>query len=178
MAGLLTLKGSTIGLHPSLCAAKYMRGLMSLVGRKNGWQLAEAMGDKRPDATQRLLYHAKWEADEARDELQRYIIENWGDEEGIGVVDETGFLKKGNKSVGVKRQYSGTAGKVDNCQVGVFLSYTMPKGQVLLDRRLYLQMLSGARKRRCPKRSPFRPSRNKRWRCWNRPGSGVCPCGG
>jgi SRSO17 transposase len=115
-----------------------MRGLMSLVGRKNSWQLAEAMGDKRPDATQRLLYHAKWEADKARDELQRYIIENWGDEGGIGVVDETGFLKKGNKSVGVKRQYSGTAGKVDNCQVGVFLSYTVPKGQVLLDRRLYL----------------------------------------
>ena len=124
--------------EPREQAAKYMRGLMSSVRRKNSWQLAEAVGDKRPDATQRLLYYAKWEADEARDELQQYIIEGWGDDGGIGVVDETGFLKKGNKSVGVKRQYSGTAGKVENCQVGVFLSYAVRQGQVLLDRRLYL----------------------------------------
>lgn len=124
--------------EPREQAAKYMRGLMADVKRKNGWQLAEAVGDERPDATQRLLYHAKWEAAEARDELQQYIIENLGAEEGIGVVDETGFLKKGDKSVGVKRQYTGTAGKVENCQVGVFLSYAVSAGQVFLDRRLYL----------------------------------------
>ena len=124
--------------EPRQQAAKYMRGLMSDVRRKNGWQLAEAMGDERPDATQRLLYHAKWDADQVCDELQQYTIENLGDDEGIGVVDETGFLKKGTKSVGVKRQYTGTAGKVENSQVGVFLSYAVPGGQVFLDRCLYL----------------------------------------
>lgn len=124
--------------EPRQQAAKYLRGLMSEVKRKNGWQLAEAVGDNRPDATQRLLYQAQWNADQARDELQRYSIEHLGDEEGIGVVDETGFLKKGDKSVGVKRQYTGTAGKVENCQVGVSLSYAVPGGGVFLDRRLYL----------------------------------------
>lgn len=124
--------------EPREQAAKYMCGLMAAVKRKNGWQLAEAVGDERPDATQRLLYQARWSADAADDELVQYIIENLGDEEGIGVVDETGFLKKGDKSVGVKRQYTGTAGKVENCQVGVFLSYAVPGGHVFLDRRLYL----------------------------------------
>ena len=99
-----------------------MQGLVSPVERKNGWQLAEAVGDKRPDATQRLLYKTKWDAEAVREALQRYVIEGFGDAEGIGVVDETGFLKKGVKSAGVRRQYSGTAGKVENCQLGVFLT--------------------------------------------------------
>lgn len=124
--------------EPRQQAAKYLRALMSDVQRKNGWQLAEALGDERPDATQRLLYHAAWDGDKARDELQQYVIENLGDDEGIGIVDETGFLKKGDKSVGVKRQYTGTAGKVENSQVAVFLSYAAPGGHVFLDRRLYL----------------------------------------
>ena len=124
--------------EPRQQAAKYVRGLMSDARRKNGWQLAEVVGDERPDATQRLLYHAQWDADQVCDELQQYIIENLGDDEGIGVVDETGFLKKGTKSVGVKRQYTGTAGKVENSQVGVFLSYAVRGGQVFLDRRLFL----------------------------------------
>jgi SRSO17 transposase len=124
--------------EPREQAAKYLRGLLAPVERKNGWQLAEVVGDKTPDATQRLLYQAQWEADAARDELQRFIIEVFGDAEGIGVVDETGFLKKGRHSVGVKRQYSGTAGKVENCQIGTFLSYASAKGHVFLDRRLYL----------------------------------------
>jgi SRSO17 transposase len=119
-------------------ASKYLRGLLSAVPRKNGWQLAEAMGDKVPDPTQRLLYRTLWSAETARDLLQEYIIEVFADEDGIGVVDETGFIKKGNRSVGVKRQYSGTAGKIENCQMGTFLSYATVKGHVLLDRRLYL----------------------------------------
>jgi len=119
-------------------ARKYLRGLLSAVPRKNGWQLAEAMGDKVPDPTQRLLYRTLWSADGARDGLQEYIIEVFADADGIGVVDETGFLKKGQRSVGVKRQYSGTAGKVENCQMGTFLSYATRKGHVFLDRRLYL----------------------------------------
>ncbi len=124
--------------EPREQAAKYIRGLMAPVERKNGWQIAEAIGDKAPDLTQRLLYQAKWDADAARDELQQIVVETLGDEEGIGVVDETGFLKKGTKSVGVKRQYTGTAGKKENCQIGVFLAYATPKGHAFLDRRLYL----------------------------------------
>jgi SRSO17 transposase len=95
-------------------------------------------GDAVPDPTQRLLYRTLWSADSARDILQKYIVEVFADEDGIGVVDETGFIKKGTHSVGVKRQYSGTAGKIENCQVGTFLSYATPKGHVFLDRRLYL----------------------------------------
>ena len=124
--------------EPRQQAKKYVRGLLAPVERKNGWQLAEAVGDRVPDPTQRLLYQSRWEADEARDELAQYVIELFGEEEGIGVVDETGFLKKGQASVGVKRQYSGTAGKIENSQVGTFLSYVSSRGQVLLDRRLYL----------------------------------------
>jgi SRSO17 transposase len=117
---------------------KYVRALLAPVERKNGWQLAEVMGDRTPDATQRLLYQAQWEADDVRDELQGLIIEHFGDEEAIGVVDETGFLKKGRHSAGVKRQYSGTAGKTENCQIGTFLSYATAAGHFFLDRRLYL----------------------------------------
>ena len=119
-------------------AAKYLRGLMASVPRKNSWQVAEAIGDRTPDSTQRLLYKAKWSADAARDRLQQFVVEVFGEDDGIGVVDETGFIKKGNRSVGVKRQYSGTAGKIENCQIGTFLSYATTKGHVLLDRRLYL----------------------------------------
>ena len=124
--------------EPRAQAAKYLRGLMAQVQRKNSWQVAEAVGDRIPDATQRLLYRAHWKADAARDELQQYVIEVFSDEEGIGVVDETGFIKKGKRSAGVKRQYSGTAGKVENCQIGTFLSYATTKGHAFLDRRLYL----------------------------------------
>jgi SRSO17 transposase len=119
-------------------ARKYLRGLLSPVPRKNGWQLAEAMGDQVPDPTQRLLYRTLWSADSARNILQKYIVEVFADEDGIGVVDETGFIKKGLRSVGVNRQYSGTAGKIENCQLGTFLSYATGKGHVFLDRRLYL----------------------------------------
>ena len=100
--------------------------------------MAEAVGEKDPQQMQRLLYSARWGEEGARDELQRFVVERFGDEAGIGVVDETGFLKKGSKSVGVKRQYTGTAGKVENCQVGVFLTYYAPRGRTFLDRRLYL----------------------------------------
>ena len=119
-------------------AGRYLRGLLASVERKNCWQMAETVGEGNPQPMQRLLYSAHWEADEARDVLQCFVIEEFGDAEGIGVVDETGFLKKGTKSVGVKRQYSGTAGKVENCQVGVFLTYFNGRAYTFLDRRLYL----------------------------------------
>lgn len=124
--------------EPREQSGKYMRALMAKIERKNGWQIAAEMGDNTPDRTQRLLYRSRWESDDACDILQQFSIETFGAEQGIGVVDETGFLKQGDDSAGVKRQYSGTAGKVDNCQIGVFLSYATPKGNVFLDRRLYL----------------------------------------
>lgn len=124
--------------EPREAARRYLRGLLSPVARKNCWQMAEAMGDKDPQAMQRLLFGAQWDADAVRDELQIFVIERFGEVGGIGIVDETGFLKKGSKSVGVKRQYSGTAGKVENCQIGVFLTYCTGRGSTFLDRRLYL----------------------------------------
>jgi len=124
--------------EPREQCARYLRGLLALVERKNGWQLAEVVGDETPDRTQRLLYQDQWDADEARDILQELVKETFGEGEGIGIVDESGFLKKGTHSVGVKRQYSGTAGKVENCQIGTFLSYATCRGHVFLDRRLYL----------------------------------------
>lgn len=124
--------------EPREQAIKYVRSLMGPAARRNGWQLAEAIGDRTPDRVQRLLYSADWSADAARELLLDFTIEQFGDPQGIGVLDETGFLKKGTKSVGVQRQYSGTAGKIENCQIGVFLSYASARGHVILDRRLYL----------------------------------------
>ena len=98
----------------------YLQGLLGSVERKNGWQLAEYAGDATPDGVQRLLAVYHWDADQVRDDLQGYVVEHLGDPGGVLVVNETGFLKQGKKSVGVKRQYSGTAGKVENCQIGVF----------------------------------------------------------
>jgi len=116
----------------------YLKGLLSPIQRKNGWQLAEQAGEPNPDGVQRLLATYDWDADLVRDDLQDYLVEHLGDPQGVLVVDETGFLKKGSKSVGVKRQYSGTAGRIENCQIGVFLAYASPQGRALLDRELYL----------------------------------------
>ena len=105
--------------------------------RKNGWQLAEHAGDATPDGVQRLLATYRWDADGVKDELREYVVEHLGDPAAV-LVDETGFLKQGSKSVGVQRQYSGTAGKVENCQIGVFLAYGSRRGWTFLDRELYL----------------------------------------
>lgn len=135
--------GQRIGRHfarsePRQRAVRYVRGLLSDTERKNGWQLAEHLGDPTPDGVQHLLARADWDADAVRDDLTRYVAEHLGDSAGVLVVDETGFLKKGRKSCGVARQYSGTAGRVENCQVGVFLGYATRRGQALIDRELYL----------------------------------------
>lgn len=116
----------------------YVRGLLSGAARKNGWQLAEEAGNATPYGLQHLLGRARWDADAVRDELRAYVRERLGDQHAVLIIDETGFLKKGTKSVGVKRQYSGTAGRVENCQVGVFLAYAAERGQAFLDRDLYL----------------------------------------
>src|SRR5919199_1391755 len=119
-------------------ARRYLAGLLGPVPRKNGWQLAEQLGEQHPRGVQRLLDAAQWDADAVRDDLRAYVVEHLGDARGVLVVDETGFLKKGTKSVGVQRQYSGTAGRTENCQIGVFLAYATPKGRAFLDRALYL----------------------------------------
>jgi SRSO17 transposase len=124
--------------EPRARAGVYVRGLLSAAERKNGWTLAEQAGDATPDAMQRLLNHADWDADQVRDDLRDYVVEQLGDEAAVLVIDETGFLKKGNKSAGVARQYSGTAGRIENCQVGVFLAYATSVGRTFLDRELYL----------------------------------------
>lgn len=116
----------------------YLEGLLSPVERKNGWQLAERAGEARPYGMQRLLAGARWDADAVRDDLRMYVLEHLGDAQATLVIDETGFLKQGPKSVGVKRQYSGTAGRIENCQIGVFLTYASAQGHVLLDREVYL----------------------------------------
>ena len=116
----------------------YLQGLLSPAERKNSWQLAEETGEATPYGFQYLLARADWAADAVRDELRVYIRQHLSDPHGVMVIDETGFLKKGQHSAGVARQYSGTAGKVENCQIGVFVAYASGLGHVLLDRELYL----------------------------------------
>ena len=119
-------------------AKEYLHGLLSPVQRKNGWQLAEHLGHHNPYRVQHLLDRAVWDAEAVGDELTRFVIQHLGDPEGVAILDESGFLKKGTHSCGVKRQYSGTAGRVENCQVGVFLGYASRLGHTLLDCQLYL----------------------------------------
>lgn len=106
--------------------------------RKNGWQLAEAAGDRTPDGVQDFLGRMRWDAEAVRDDLRAYVVEHLGDPGAVLVLDETGFVKKGTHSAGVQRQYSGTAGRVENCQIGVFLAYAGRHGHALIDRALYL----------------------------------------
>jgi len=116
----------------------YVRGLLAPLEKKNSWTLSERAGEATPDGMQRLLAYADWDADAVRDDVRDYVVEHLGDTAGVLVVDETGFLKKGIKSAGVARQYSGTAGRIENCQIGVFLAYATPAGRTFLDRELYL----------------------------------------
>src|SRR6187200_2317059 len=116
----------------------FLDGLLSGVERKTAWLMAEQTGAERPYRMQSLLGHSNWDSEKLRDHVRAYVVEALGDPDGVLVVDETGFLKKGEHSVGVARQYSGTAGRIENCQIGVFLSYASRFGHSLIDRRLYL----------------------------------------
>jgi SRSO17 transposase len=124
--------------EPRRRALAYLRGLLMPLERKNGWQLAEAAGDATPGGVQDFLSRMRWDAEAVRDDLRAYVVEHLGDPDAVLVLDETGFLKKGDKSAGVQRQYSGTAGRIENCQVGVFLGYASRHGRALIDRALYL----------------------------------------
>jgi len=119
-------------------ARNYIKGLLGSAERKNGWQLSEKIGESTPYKIQQFLYRGEYKANELRDELRNYVGEKLGEEDGTLVVDDTGFIKQGKKSCGVQRQYTGTAGKICNCQIGVFLTYASSKGHSAIDRRLYI----------------------------------------
>lgn len=125
-------------VEPRRRALSYLRGLLGPAERKNGWQLAEAVGDATPDGMQDFLSRMRWDADAVRDDLRSYVVEHLGEADAVLVLDETGFVKKGEKSAGVQRQYSGTAGRIETCQIGVFLGYASRRGRALIDRSLYL----------------------------------------
>lgn len=130
-------------------ARLYMLGLLSGAERKNSWTIAEQAGELSPDGMQRLLNHYRWDAEAVRDDLRGYVLSNLGGPGGVVVADETGFLKKGTKSAGVQRQYSGTAGRIESCQLGVFLTYVSPRGRALIDRELYLPVSWTDDRQRC-----------------------------
>lgn len=119
-------------------AWSFVDGLLSGVERKTGWMLAEQAGLEKPYRVQSLLGRSSWSADELQSLARQYAVDALGDESGVLVIDETGFLKKGKHSAGVGRQYSGTAGRIENCQIGVFAAYASRWGHALIDRQLYL----------------------------------------
>ncbi|MFF2411456.1 IS701 family transposase [Streptomyces sp. NPDC058092] len=124
--------------EPRESALAYMHGLVSSLERKNAWTVAERAGHDRPDRLQRLLNTCDWDADEVRDDVREFVVGRLGDRQAVLIVDDTGFLKKGVRSAGVQRQYTGTAGRVENSQVGTFLAYATNAGHTLIDRELYL----------------------------------------
>lgn len=124
--------------EPRARVREYVSGLVAGLERKNGWSLAEQAGEVAPDGMQRLLRRADWDIDGVRDDLRDYVVEHLGDRGGVLIVDDTGFVKKGVRSAGVQRQYSGTAGRIENCQIGTFLAYASGRGHALIDRELYL----------------------------------------
>jgi len=134
---LTALESLFVRPEPRRTVRDYLRGLLSGVERKNSWWLAEHAGHARPDSMQRLLTTATWDADEARDQVRRDVVRHLGPD-GVLIFDDTGVLKKGTCSVGVQRQYTGTAGRIENSQVAVFATYASRKGRALVDRRLYL----------------------------------------
>lgn len=135
--------------EPRENAVDYLRGLLSGAERKNSWTLSEQAGQAVPDRMQRLLSTTDWDPDSVRDDLRSYVVKHLGASDGVLIVDETGFLKKGNRSAGVARQYSGTAGRIENSQVGVFLTYSTAVGRSFLDRELYLPKVWTDDRERC-----------------------------
>jgi SRSO17 transposase len=132
------IAGRFVRSEPRARVREYVSGLVAGLERKNGWTIAEQAGEGSPDGMQRLLRRADWDVDGVRDDVREYVVEQLGEPEGVLIVDETGFLKKGTRSAGVQRQYSGTAGRTENCQIGTFLAYASASGHALIDRELYL----------------------------------------
>jgi SRSO17 transposase len=125
-------------VEPRRRARAFVLGLLAELPRKNCWTIAEQCGDATPDGMQHLLARARWDADGVRDDLCSYVTGHLGDPDAMLVVDETGDVKKGTATAGVQRQYTGTAGRIENAQVAVYLGYAAPAGYALIDRELYL----------------------------------------
>src|SRR5207248_8367484 len=125
-------------VEPRRRARAFVLGLLADLPRKNCWSIAEHAGDATPDGMQHLLARARWDADGVRDDLRDYVSGHLGDPGAVLVVDETGDVKKGTATAGVQRQYTGTAGKIENAQVAVYLTYAGRGGHALIDRELYL----------------------------------------
>ena len=170
--------------EPRRRSLDYLKGLLSPVERKNGWQLAEQAGDATPYGVQHLLSTYVWDADLVRDDLRDYVVEHLGDANGVLVVDETGFLKKGNKSAGVQRQYSGTAGRIENCQIGVFLTYAtaLEGGSYWTGNSTCpgcgLMTWNGGERLVCLRKWHSVPSRNWPCGCWSGRWNRECPSAG
>lgn len=147
------ISGRFSGVEPRLVARDFVRALMAAVDRKNCWQLAEAAGHERPSRMQRLLRMAVWDAEAVVADMRDLITTRLAHPDAVLVVDETGFLKKGVCSVGVQRQYCGTAGRVENSQVAVFLAYASPHGRALVDRKLYVPKSWTVDAERCGRRA-------------------------
>ena len=135
--------------EPRERALDYMTALLAPLEKKNGWTMAEHVGERRPDSFQRLLNHADWDADGVRDDVRDFVVETIGAKDGVLIGDDTGFLKKGTRSAGVQRQYSGTAGRTENCQIGTFLAYASARGRALIDRELYIPQSWTSDRERC-----------------------------
>ena len=135
--------------EPRRRALAYLQGILSGIERKNGWQLAEHAREATPYGMQRLLSDAVWDADLVRDDLRTYVLEQLGTCDARVVIDESSFPKRGCKSAGVQVQYCGTSGQVENCQVGVFLTYVTASGHSLIDRELYLPLSWMEDRQRC-----------------------------
>jgi SRSO17 transposase len=135
--------------EPRVRVREYVSGLVAGLERKNGWTLAERAGEGGPDGMQRLLRRADWDVGGVRDDVRDYVARHLDDRDGVLIVDDTGFVKKGTRSAGVQRQYSGTAGRTENCQVGVFLAYASARGHALIDRELYLPQSWAEDRDRC-----------------------------
>jgi len=132
------VSGRFVRSEPRARMREYVSGLVAGLERKNGWTLAEHAGEGSPDGMQRLLRWADWDVDGLRDDVRDHVVEQFGDPAAVLILDDTGFIKKGTRSAGVQRQYSGTAGRVENCQIGVFAAYATDCGHALIDRELYL----------------------------------------
>jgi SRSO17 transposase len=160
-------------VEPRRHARALVLGLLADLPRKNCWTIAEHAGQATPDGLQHLLSGAVWDHDAVRDDVRALLVEHLADPDAVLVVDETGDLKKGSRTVGVQRQYTGTAGKVDNAQVAVYLAYATPAGHGVVDRELYLpqgsRILPAATPPASPTRSGSRPSLSWPAGCWSAP---------
>jgi SRSO17 transposase len=152
---MLRVGSRFLRVEPRRRARAFVLGLLAELPRKNCWTIAEYAGDATPDGMQHLLARARWDADGVRDDLRGYVTEYLGDPDAVLVVDQTGDLKKGTRTAAVQRQYTGTAGRIENAQVAVYLGYAAPAGHALIDRELYLpRSWTGDPESLCRRRDP------------------------